>query len=132
MSPTFLDTSAYSAFKRGHDDIRRRIQTASRILVNPVVLGELRAGFLKGTLLDKNLTELSDFLAAPRVRVVAIDEETAERYAVILRSLQKAGQPIPTNDVWIAASAMQHGARLLTIDHHFERVQQVFSEIFLP
>ena len=68
---------------------------------------------------------LKQFLASPRVRVVDMDEETAERYAVILNSLWKIGRPIPTNDLWIAASAMQYGLTILTTDAHFNHVAQV-------
>ncbi|HYV41735.1 MAG TPA: PIN domain-containing protein [Thermoanaerobaculia bacterium] len=64
--------------------------------------------------------ELAQFLASPRARVLGLDEETADRYAVILNSLWSAGTPIPTNDVWIAASAMQHGFRVVTADQHFQ------------
>jgi len=128
----FLDTSAYSAFKRGHDQIRHRIQEASLIQLNPVVLGELQAGFLKGTRLAENRAELGKFLASPRSAVVPIDEETAERYAVIYDALRQAGNPIPTNDIWIAASAMQHGSVLLTTDPHFRSVAQIVAEILEP
>jgi tRNA(fMet)-specific endonuclease VapC len=132
VSRIFLDTSAYSAFKRGHPPIRHRIREASQISLNPVVLGELRAGFLKGTRLAQNLAELTQFLDSPRARVVLVDEETAERYAVIFDSLRGAGAPIPTNDIWIAASAMQHGSVLLTTDPHFRSVAQVVAEVFEP
>jgi predicted nucleic acid-binding protein len=97
-----------------------------------VVLGELRAGFLKGNRLTENLSELDQFLASPRVAVVMVDEETAERYAVIFESLRRAGTPIPTNDIWIAASAMQSGSILLTTDPHFHEVTQVVAEISEP
>ncbi len=126
----FLDTSAYSAFRRGHPAIRRRIQESSEILFNAVVLGELQVGFLKGTRLEQNLAELAELLSSPRVSVLAIDEGTAERYAAIMRSLQQAGSQIPTNDIWIAASTMQYGATLLTTDRHFSRVAQIMVEIF--
>jgi len=96
------------------------------------VLGELRAGFLKGSRLTENLAELEQFLASPRVAVVLVDEETAERYAVIFESLRRAGTPIPTNDIWIAASAMQSGSVLLTTDPHFQDVTQVVAEISEP
>jgi tRNA(fMet)-specific endonuclease VapC len=132
LSRIFLDTSAYSAFKRDHPQIRHRIREASQIQLNPVVLGELRAGFLKGTRLTDNLVELDRFLASPRVEVIAVDEETAERYSVILDSLRRAGVPIPTNDIWIAAGAMQCGSLLLTTDPHFRAVTQVVSEVFEP
>jgi len=128
----FLDTSAYSAFKKGHSQLRYRIREASQIQLNPVVLGELRAGFLQGTRLRENLAELAQFLASPRVAVFAVDEETAARYAVIFDPLRRAGTPIPTNDIWIAASAMQCGSVLLTTDPHFRLISQVVVEIFEP
>jgi tRNA(fMet)-specific endonuclease VapC len=128
----FLDTSAYSAFKRGHPQIGHRIREASEIQLNPVVLGELRAGFLKGTRLAENRAELTQFLASPRVAVVMVEEETAERYAVIFDSLRQAGTVIPTNDIWIAASAMQYGSLLLTTDPHFGEVAQIVAEILQP
>jgi len=132
VSRIFLDTSAYSAFKRGHPRIRHRIREAAQIQLSPVVLGELRAGFLKGNRLAANLAELAQFLASPRVEVVPVEEETAERYAVIFDSLRRAGVPIPTNDIWIAAGAMQYGAVLLTTDPHFQAVAQIVTDILEP
>jgi tRNA(fMet)-specific endonuclease VapC len=101
-----LDTSAYSSFMRGHQEVKEALQSADSISVNPIVLGELQAGFQHDRRSDKNRNGLKQFLASPRVRVVALDEETAERYAAILNSLWTIGWPIPTNDLWIAASAM--------------------------
>jgi predicted nucleic acid-binding protein len=102
MSRVLLDTSAYSAFMRGHPEIKQAVQEADEISVNPVVLGELLAGFMRGRRRKKNEGELRTFLGSPRVRVLDVNEETAQRYAVILNSLWQAGTPIPTNDIWIA------------------------------
>ncbi len=132
MSRILFDTSAYSAFKRGHPLIQSRAQEASEIQLNPVVLGELHAGFLKGTRLRENLLELAQFLASPRVKVVPMDERTAASYAAIVDSLRRIGTPIPTNDIWIAASALQQGSRLLTTDAHFRAVSQIEAEIVAP
>lgn len=60
--------------------------------------------------------------------MVEVDEETSERYAVILQSLRMKGTPIPANDVWMAASAMQHGLKVLTTDKHYLEVAQILSE----
>lgn len=120
-----LDTSAYSWFMRGNQVIKEALQSADSIAVTPIVLGELQAGFQHGRHSEKNRNMLKQFLVSPRVHVVAMDEETAERYAVILNALWTIGRPIPTNDLWIAASAMQYGLTILTTDAHFKQVAQV-------
>lgn len=130
MSRILLDTSAYSGILRGDLRIARAMQEADEIAINAIVLGELKAGFSRGRHRDRNERELGHFLASPRVRVFGLDEETADRYAVILNSLRSAGTPIPTNDVWIAASAMQHGFRLVTADRHFQEVRQILVDFF--
>ena len=125
-----VDTSAYSAFMRGHAGIKSSLQRADEIVVNAFVLGELAAGFIKGRRRRKNQEELNRFLSSARVKAVDVTEETAERYGVILNSLWKAGTPIPTNDIWIAASAMEHGLQILTTDAHYHKVAQVMVEHF--
>ncbi len=132
MSRILLDTSGYSAFMRGHQEVKSAIQRAEELSVTPVVIGELLAGFLRGKNRRKNELELEGFLASPRVRTVNVDPETSERYAVIVNSLREAGTPIPTNDIWIAASAMQHGLRLLTTDAHYRTVSQIIVDFLEP
>ncbi len=128
MRELLVDTSAYSAFLQGRKDVADAIREADLLCVNPVVLGELQAGFLKGRHRRKNEEELKKFLTSPRVDIVDIDLSTSERYAAIVDALNRAGTPIPTNDVWIAASAMQHGLRVLTLDKHFLRVPQILVD----
>ncbi len=125
-----MDTSAYTAFLRGSLEIKEAVQQADEIVFNPVVLGELMAGFLMGRNEKRNRAILKDFLSSPRVIVVEIDEETSERYAVIVKSLRMKGTPIPTNDLWIAASAMQHGLKVLTTDKHYLEVPQIITKYF--
>jgi tRNA(fMet)-specific endonuclease VapC len=125
-----VDTSAYSAFMRGHGDTKVALQEADEIFVNSIVLGELSAGFMKGRRRRRNEDELNRFLASPRVKLLDVTEETAERYAIILNSLWQAGTPIPTNDIWIAASAMEYGLELLTADEHYQKVHQVIINYF--
>ncbi|MGI8784633.1 MAG: type II toxin-antitoxin system VapC family toxin [Acidobacteriota bacterium] len=123
-----LDTSAYSSFMRGHPELKVALQRAEEIFITPIVLGELHAGFLHGSRLKKNRRELEMFLSSPRVGVLSIDDETATRYALIVESLREAGTPIPTNDIWIAASAMQYGLPILSTDAHYRHVRQVLVE----
>lgn len=130
MSRILLDTSAYSGILRGDPQLARAMQEADEIAINAIVLGELRAGFLRGRHRERNEKELAELLSSPRARVLGLDEETADRYAVIVNSLRSAGNPIPTNDVWIAASAMQHGLRVLTADQHFRKIPQIVVDAF--
>ena len=125
MSRILLDTSAYSAFMRGDGAVVQSLREAREIGLTPVVLGELLAGFRRAARRKENEALLARFLASPRVRVFAVDEETADRYALILNALRAAGTPVPTNDLWIAASAMQHGFKVLTTDAHFAKIPQV-------
>jgi predicted nucleic acid-binding protein len=120
-----LDTSGYSAFKRGHDGALAVVQRAAEIVLPGVVLGELLAGFRIGSRERSNRRELDAFMESPRVRVAPLDFETAQRYAEILPYLRERGTPIPTNDIWIAATAMEWGLRILTTDPHFGRLPQV-------
>ena len=125
-----LDTSAYSAFLRGNQQIKLSLQHADKIFLNPIILGEILAGFIMGKRERKNRTILQEFLSSPRVKIVSIDEETSERYGVITGYLRKEGTPIPTNDLWIAASAMQYGFKILTTDKHYLKVPQIIAEYF--
>ena len=120
-----LDTSGYSQFMRGDSDARQALQRAEEIFMTPIILGELKAGFQKGRKRVENEDLLSQFLSSPRIVLVSLNEETAECYATIVSHLRKAGTPIPTNDAWIAATAMQYGVTVLTADAHFNQVVQV-------
>ena len=122
-----LDTSAYSAFKRGHAGVVEAVARSTRIVISPIVLGELHAGFKAGTRQRENEEELKQFLGSPRVELVHVNDGTSERYAEILTHLRRAGTPIPTNDVWIASTAMQSAAAVLTTDPHFRKVPQVIT-----
>jgi predicted nucleic acid-binding protein len=128
MSRILLDTSAVSALFRGNRAIVERTRTAARIGLSPVTLGELQAGLRRGRRREANQEVLQRLLDSPRVRTLVIDPETADRYAQIYDSLRRAGTPIPTNDMWIAASAMQFGLAVVTTDVHFERVPQIVVE----
>ena len=125
-----IDTSAYSAFMRGHQEIKELFQVAEHLYLNPIILGELYAGFQRGRKRSQNEALLHQFLQSPRVNIFPLDEETAERYSVILNTLWTAGTPIPTNDLWIAASAMQYGLEIVTTDSHFQKVVQVLVRHF--
>lgn len=136
MKPLLVDTSAYPAFMRGNSAIVEALAHAPRLFLNAVVLGELLGGFAAGSREAANRTELSRFLATPRVGLLPVTAETADSHALVYGGLRRRGQPIPTNDLWIAASALEHGCALLTLDAHFHQIEGLRCgarlEDFLP
>lgn len=127
MRAIALDTNAYTAFMLGAAEVVEVLAHADKLLLSSVVLGELLGGFAAGTREPKNRAELARFLASPRVEVVAVTLHTADSYALVYAGLRRKGQPIPTNDLWIAASALEHGAALLTRDAHFAHIDGLRS-----
>jgi tRNA(fMet)-specific endonuclease VapC len=111
MSRLVLDTSAYSALFRKHHATVQLVESAESRYLTPIVLGELKAGFLLGRRGEVNERSLREFLQSPRVSVLAIDDETADRWAIIAAFPKKAGTPVASNDIWIAASASSMGFR---------------------
>lgn len=129
MNSLCLDTSAYSNFRRGNEEVVALLDRAEIVGVPAIALGELRTGFLLGGRQRRNELELDAFLDNPVVQVLTVDSETSRHYAEIVADLRKAGTPIPTNDIWIAATAARNGATVLTCDGHFEHVRRVGSVI---
>ncbi|MDA3948399.1 MAG: type II toxin-antitoxin system VapC family toxin [Spirochaeta sp.] len=117
-----LDTNAYSDFKRGDAETVAALERAARIVVPSVVLGELYAGFHGGSRERRNIEELDAFLAVPGVAVEDVTSAIARQYGLLVNELRIRGTPIPTNDIWIAATALHTGAELVTRDEHFDAV----------
>ena len=125
MSRYCLDTVAYSHFKRGEPRTTALLDRAEWIGVPVIVIGELCAGFAKGSKFQKNLDELDEFLALPVVETLPVDRQTAELFGEMIDGLRRIGRPIPVNDVWIAATCARAGATLLTWDAHFRLIPRV-------
>ena len=117
-----LDSNAYSNLKRGHGPIVDLVRGAEEILVPLIVVGELLYGFRNGSQLERNVRELHAFLDSPYVTIPAMSLTTADRYSRVAATLRSKGRPIPSNDIWIAAHAMETGADLVSYDRHFSEV----------
>jgi predicted nucleic acid-binding protein len=122
MTPILIDTNAYAAVHRGDAEAEKIVARSPRIGISAVALGEILAGIRIGAREQHNRADLSQFLSSRRVELLLVDEPIAERYAEIMAQLRAAGRPIPTNDVWIAATAMEHGFAVHSYDAHFRAV----------
>ncbi len=120
-----LDTNRLIDFFRGDEALTRRLEACDEIWIPLVVLGEIKAGFYGGTEQRRNETLLNKLLIKPTVGVLLPARETAEQYARLFVQLKRAGTPVPDNDLWIAALALQHQLTLITRDKHFERIPQL-------
>ena len=123
MNKVLIDTNVYSGFLRGDPDVVAVLRQVSHIGITSISIGELLSGFRAGAREQENRQELSTFLDSPRVVLYTVDEDSAEYYSSILNQLKKEGTSIPTNDIWIAAVAFQHGLLLYTLDKHFSKVK---------
>ena len=126
LTPGYLRVQPLPA---GDADVARLIDEAEWIGVPAVVLGELRVGFRLGAQAERNEMLLSEFIANPAVQVLPVDSDVSHQYADIAIELRRAGTPIPTNDMWIAATAAGAGAIVLTMDAHFSAVGRVGSVV---
>lgn len=106
----------------GHEQVQAALAQTSLVLVPVIVIGELEAAFALGRRSPENRALLAEFLDEPFVRVLDVTHEVARRYGELLVALRRAGTPIPVNDIWIAATALDAGGHLLTFDRDFERV----------
>lgn len=122
MKGVLLDTNAYSAFKRGKPEALEILTHTPLIGLDSIALGELLSGFAGGTKEAWNRQQLEEFCSSSRVQRILVDEQTAEHYAKISVELRRKGLPIPSNDMWIAASALRHDLALFTYDGHFQYI----------
>ena len=122
MSRILLDTNAYIRFLAGDVRVLNVLAGAERIYMSVFVLGELSAGFRAGRKGRENKNILDRFMEKPGVEVLDATRETADVFGLAKHSLKNAGTPIPINDVWIAAQALETGSILVTYDAHFQVV----------
>ena len=117
-----LDTNAYGRFFGGDHRVLEVLGEAETVYLSVIVMGELHAGFRGGSRDRENRGQLSQFLAKPSVAELAVTAETAEVFGEVKDALRRAGTPIPMNDVWIAAQAIESGSVVVTFDEHFSKV----------
>ena len=118
-----LDTNALSAFIDGDDAVGKLLRAQPRAAIPVIVLGEFRYGIALSrhrkvyeSWLDTNL---------PHFDILKISEDTTKTYVAVRMELKRSGRPIPANDAWIAALALQYRMPVLSRDEHFDAVTNV-------
>lgn len=119
MRKILLDTNAYVGYLRGDNKVLDYLGQADFVYMSVFVLGELCAGFKAGEQEKKNKQILDRFLIKSTVFLLHASKETAEIFGLIKDSLRRSGHPIPLNDIWIGAHALETGSVLLTYDRQF-------------
>lgn len=122
MKSIVIDTNAYARLLAGEEIVLNVIGTAKIAYMSIFVLGELYAGFAGGTNERGNKDTLSRFLLKPTVKILNATSETAKIFGMVKQDLKMAGTPLPLNDVWIAAHALETGSTLITYDNHFKKI----------
>jgi tRNA(fMet)-specific endonuclease VapC len=115
-----LDTNGVSALAEGESALESILRKANRVAIPVIVLGEYRYGISRSREQKRYEEWLTEYV--PKFLILDIDERTTVPYAAIRSELKRAGTPIPSNDVWIAALCRQHSLPLLTRDRHFDAV----------
>ena len=118
-----LDTNGLSAMAEGELAIEPILRKAAQLALPVIVLGEYRYGILHSRQRKDYEQWLADYL--PTLRVLDVDERTTVSYSAIRAELKKAGTPIPSNDVWIAALCRQHSLPIVSRDLHFDSVRGI-------
>jgi len=118
-----LDTNAVSALGSKDADLITLLASSARHHLPVVVIGEYDFG-LTNSRRGEDLRKWLTWLVSESI-VLPIDLETAARYALLRKELKQTGKPIPVNDLWIAALAMQHGLPIVSRDAHFDHVSSV-------
>ncbi len=132
MQRLVMDTSAYSHMRMGHSELSELLVSAEVLLIPVTVLGELEGAFEMGSRARANRLSLAEFLSESFVSVLPTTPDIARRYGQIYARQRRSGRPVPVNDMWIAASAVDSGGHLVTFDKDFARIEALDCTILAP
>ena len=117
-----VDTNRFADLVANNRSAHERLQQASEVWRSVITIGELLAGFSQGLRQAQNERRLADLLDLQGVNVLLLGRDTPRYYSNVWKTLRAQGTKIPTNDVWIAAQALEHDLIVDTCDHHFEYI----------
>jgi tRNA(fMet)-specific endonuclease VapC len=120
-----VDTNRLTDLFQGDAQLAEQMGTCEEVWIPLMALAEIKAGFYGGDRLNRNEALLRSLLARDTVGILFPGRETADHYARLFVQLKRAGTPVPDNDLWIAALALEHDLTLITRDRHFKRIPQL-------
>lgn len=121
-----LDTNIAIALFANDEAVVEQIKAATEVFIPSVVIGELYYGARRSGRIEANIERVDEF--ATESVVLSCDVRTAQLYGEIKDELRKKGRPIPENDIWVAALALQYALTLASRDEHFYHVQELRTE----
>jgi len=121
-----IDTNIIVDLFRNIQKVKKKLLKLNSINISVIVYGELIYGIENSSQKEKHLNELNNFLKS--CLIIPITKNTAKTYGKIKTALKKQGTPIPENDIWIAAQAIEQGAVLLSNDKHFDLIKDLQLE----
>ncbi len=120
-----LDTNIVIALFAQDPSVQKHITKAREIFIPSKVIGELFFGAFKSSRPKENITRIENFAAANTILVCGSGTGTGKEYGRIKHLLLKKGNPIPENDIWIAAIAIEHDLSLVPRDDHFKNIEEL-------
>jgi len=118
-----LDTNIIIALFADEAIVKNSLAQTSEVFIPSFVIGELCYGARKSGRVQANLARVDELVA--NSIVLGCDAETARQYGEVKNKLRLKGRPLPENDIWIAALALQHDLALVTRDAHFQEVENL-------
>lgn len=115
------DTNIYIDVMKGETALAQKLELFTEVYLSPIVLAELYFGAYRSASPQKHLNKIS--IAIRDSKLLTINGTTSELFVNIKLALFAKGKPIPENDIWIAASALQHDLPLFTSDKHFDEIE---------
>ncbi|WP_426669832.1 type II toxin-antitoxin system VapC family toxin [Mucilaginibacter sp. McL0603] len=122
----FLDSNIIIEVFAGNKEIADKLNGLPTFYISSIVLGELYVGINRVLNKNKHLNKLTEFLEL--CTILEVDQTTAQFFGEITAALYKKGKPIPTNDIWIAATVKQHNLKLISRDKHFTEIDDMLLE----
>jgi tRNA(fMet)-specific endonuclease VapC len=118
-----LDTNIIIALFANEASVLNNLAQAEEIFIPSIALGELHYGARKSGRSQENMERLEEFVV--KSIVIECNADTAYKYGDVKNKLRIKGRPLPENDMWIAALALQYDLILVTRDAHFQEVESL-------